>query len=192
MTLKNLTFWKNSKALNDTGYVLGDIWYREARMQEHLENKAKAKAAYLASADAYGNLGKGSHLQVSRGSSLERAYSLYKAGEGKRAKQLYEKLAGHYGKEFTFNYGYARLLKNLKEPKKAYRLAKAAERYSYGDNWLRTVGLLAELEIEMGHKKQAIKTIEQALKQAVLPSSLAVRTHRYLNNLRQILAKAKN
>ena len=74
----------------------------------------------------------------------------------------------------------------LKEYGAAYRSAKKAEKVSYGDNWLRTVGLLAEIKIAQQKKQQAKKILDQALKEVVLPRSTQVRTHRYLAKLRKL------
>lgn len=63
--------------------------------------------------------------------------------------------------------------------------------FSYGDNWLRSVGLLAKAQIASGDKAAARKTLESALDEVVLPTSSRVRTHTLVGKLRELLASLR-
>jgi len=54
------------------------------------------------------------------------------------------------------------------------------------------VELKARIELAMGKPSKAAETASKALREAVLPQSAAVRTHRYLANLRSVLKKAED
>lgn len=183
--------WAKSPKLEEAGYTLVDIQWQKASLREASGDEKGAKAAYLEAAELYKKMADRSDLKVARGASLEQAYSLHKAGENERAKKLYEKLAEAYKDEFTFNYDYAYILTKLEEYEKAYKYARLAEAHSYGDNWLRSVHLKAKLELKLGRKSQARASIEDALREAVVPRSTAVRTHTYIARLRKLLQETE-
>jgi len=178
--------WAADPRLSEFGYVPGDMRASEASYLESLGKEADAKAAWSAAADAYGADAKASKLKVARGANLERAYCLAKAGRLAEARALYDSLVGAYPDEFTFQYGYARLLLEQKELPAALISARAAAKSGYGDNWLRAVGLEAKILKAMGLKEEAAKSLDAALAEAAAPKSAAVRTHRYLAELRRL------
>lgn len=186
---KSLESWRNSPNLADTMENSGTLYVTEAEILEAAGDKGQAQASYLNAARYFAAAAEQSDLRVSRGAGLLEAYSLRKAGKIEEAKALYERLLKAYGEEFTFNYYYASTLLELKEYDKAYGYAKKAEANSYGDNWLRSVGLKAKIERALGKNNEARSTLETALASAVLPRSTDVRTHNYLAKLRQLLAK---
>ncbi|OGS37861.1 MAG: hypothetical protein A2506_09690 [Elusimicrobia bacterium RIFOXYD12_FULL_66_9] len=94
-----------------------------------------------------------------------------------------------YPEEFTFCYDYASVLKSLGRDADAYPYAVRAAAAGYGDNWLRAVRLKAELELALGRKADAAKTLDEAVAQTQMPKSSAVRTGRYLLALRRLREK---
>jgi len=188
---RSLKRWHASPKLTDTGLDRGDLYYDEAALWELSEDKDKAKAAYSKAADFYGELAKGSSLATARAANMSRGYMLQGAGRIDEAKVLYEELAASYPEEFTFYYGYAKVLKELKELDKGYAYAGQAVERAYGDNWLRAVALKAKFELAMDRKQAAAATIESALEEAVIPRSPDVRTHAYIADLRKLLAEAR-
>jgi len=186
--LASVARWAADPKLSEHGYVPGDMRSTEASLLETLGRAAEAKAAWSAAADAYGADAKASKLKVARGANLERAYCLQKAGRLDEARSLYDSLVGAYPDEFTFQQGYARLLYEQKEYAAALISARAAVKSGYGDNWLRAVGLEAKILKAMGLKEEAAKSLDAALSDAAAPKSAAVRTHRYLAELRRLRA----
>ena len=184
--------WAGSKKLGETEYTLGDLYYDEASLLEAAGEAEAAKEAYLRAADAFGRMASSSSRATARGANLSRASALQQAGQDAQAKKLFEKLASEYTNEFTFHFSYAKLLHSLKEYPAAYAQVLKAEESSYGDNWLRSVELKARIELAMGKPSKAAETASKALREAVLPQSAAVRTHRYLANLRSVLKKAED
>ena len=67
--------------------------------------------------------------------------------------------------------------------------ARAAVKTGYGDNWLRAVAVEAKTLKAMGLKEEAAKSLDAALAEAAAPKSAAVRTHRYLAELRRLRAE---
>lgn len=181
--------WAADPRLSERGYVPGDLLESEAGFFETLGKDAEAKAAWSAAADAYASDAKASTLKLARGANLERAYCLNKAGRTAESRALYESLVGAYPNEFTFQYGYGRLLYELKEYAPALVYARAAVKNAYGDNWLRAVGLEAKALRALGLKDEAAKAIDGALAESAAPKSAAVRTHRYLADLRKLRAE---
>ncbi|MDD5301706.1 MAG: thioredoxin domain-containing protein [Elusimicrobia bacterium] len=181
--------WAADPKLSEHGLVPGDMRASEASFLESLGKEADAKAAWSAAAEAYGGDAKASTLKLARGANLERAYCLAKAGRLGEARALYDSLVGAYPDEFTFHYGYARLLFEQKELPSALISARAAVKTGYGDNWLRAVALEAKILKAMGLKEEAAKSLDAALSEAAAPKSAAVRTHRYLAELRRLRAE---
>jgi thiol-disulfide isomerase/thioredoxin len=181
--------WAADPKLGEHGLVPGDMRASEASYLESLEKESDAKAAWSAAAEAYGADAKASRLKVARGANLERAYCLAKAGRLDEARALYDSLVGAYPDEFTFQYGYGRLLLEQKELPAALISARAAVKNGYGDNWLRAVALEAKILKAMGLKEEAAKSLDAALAEAAAPKSAAVRTHRYLAELRRLRAE---
>jgi predicted Zn-dependent protease len=181
--------WVNDPKLAVTGETKGDVFEGEAELLDAAGSAEDAKTYYRKAAEAFGAMAERSPLALSRGPNIERAYCLRKAGETAAAGALYEKLVAAYPDEFTFRRAYAEMLSEQGDKNKAYEQASLAVEHSYGDNWLRAVHLKASLELDLGKKDQARRTIESALAEASLPSSTQLRTHRYIAKLRGLLAK---
>jgi thiol-disulfide isomerase/thioredoxin len=181
--------WVNDPKLDATGYTKGDVYEGTAELLDSAGSQADAKTYYRKGAEAFGAMAERSPLTLSRGPNIERAYCLRKSGDTKAAGALYEKLVAAYPDEFTFRRSYAEMLLEQGDKKKAYEQASLAAEHSYGDNWLRAVHLKASLELQLGKKDEARRTLETALSEASLPSSTQLRTHRYIAKLRGLLAK---
>lgn len=179
--------WAADPAAAYHGLVPGDLRAMEASYLETIGRDAKA--AWSAAADAYGADAKASRLALARGANLERAYCLHKASRTDEARALYEQLVSAYPEEFTFHFGYARLLHDVGESAAAIMHAKKARASGYGDNWLRAVGLEAKILKVMGLPKEAAELLDSSLAEAAAPKSAAVRTHRYLAELRKLRAE---
>jgi hypothetical protein len=74
----------------------------------------------------------------------------------------------------------------LKKLDEANGLAGKALEFSYGDNRLRAVHLLARILKGQGRAAEGRALIEKALATAALPKDESVRTHRYVKNLREL------
>ena len=181
--------WAIDPALSAHGMVPGDIRAFHASYLETLGRDADAKAVWFVAAEAYDAQTADSQLVLARGANLERAYCLQKAGRLDDARALYLSLIGAYPNEFTFHYGYGRLLLEIKDYAAALTAARSAVKTGYGDNWLRAVTLEAKALKALNQKTEAARSIDAALAEAAAPKSTAVRTHRYLAELRRLRAE---
>ena len=181
--------WAADPTLSEHGLVPGDMRASEASFLESLGRAAAAKTAWSVAADAYAADAKASQLKLARGANLERGYCLQKAGRLAEARALYDSLVSAYPDEFTFHHGYARLLYEQKEYPAALVSARAAVKTGYGDNWLRAAALQARILKAMGQPEEAAQSLDAALSEAAAPKSAAVRTHRYLAELRRLRAE---
>ena len=181
--------WAGDISLGEHGLVPGDIHASEALFWEALGRAADAKASWFSAALAYDAEATASPLGLARGANIERAYCLQKAGRLEEARALYASLVGAYPDEFTFHYGYGRLLLELKEYQSALASAHGALKNSYGDNWLRAVALEAKILKALDRKEDMARSLDMALAEASAPKSTAVRTHRYLAELRRLRAE---
>ena len=187
--------WSSNPAVGETGFTPGDLESAEAGFVEIVASTQEARPLWSAAADAYAREARLSPLKAPRAANFGLGDALLKAGRTAEAKALYEALVRAYPREFTFNYEYASELSDGGDATGAYPYAVAAERAAYGDNWLRAVRLKGELELILGRPADAAKTVDEALAQAVLPKSAAVRTYRYvaaLRDLRRRIAAAKS
>ncbi|MEK7390326.1 MAG: tetratricopeptide repeat protein [Elusimicrobiota bacterium] len=178
--------WTADPSLSEYGLVAGDILATQAYYLETLGRNADAQAAWFSAALAYDSEVSASRLTLARGANLERAYCLQKAGRLDEARALYEELVAAYPGEFTFHYGYGRLLLELKNYSAALDSARSAVKSGYGDNWLRAVALEAKILKALDRKPEMIRALDGALAEASAPKSTAVRTHRYLAELRRL------
>jgi len=187
--LSEASRWLKSPRLDETGYEKGDLLDLQAQLWMQKGDEARAKRVYARAAEEYGVLAEKSSLAVARAANMNRAYFLRKSGDVSGAKKLYETLASAYAEEFTFNFSYASVLHRLEEEEKALEYARKAEENAYGDNWLRAVYLKASIELALGRKDDARKTVEAGLFEAVIPNNTDVRTHAYIKRLRELLEK---
>jgi thioredoxin-like negative regulator of GroEL len=165
-----------------------DLW---AALGEAYKQKGQmdlAKDAFANAASIYESLLKalGTSAYYNRGYNLELAYCLAESGKLTEAEEIYQRLRRRYPKEFTFHYALSRFMQRQGKWSMALIPAKQAYRYSYGDNRLRAGLNLAKVYSELGSKADARKITKNLLAETPLPESTKVRTHRYLNELRQM------
>jgi tetratricopeptide (TPR) repeat protein len=160
-----------------------DLWSMVAQMRESLEQKAEARKAWKKAAAEYA---KGASHSDERGSNLERAYCLWKAGETAAAEKIYSALEKAYPNEFTFYYAHAGMKLELKEFDSAKELASKALEHSYGDNRIRAAHLLGKVMNAQGRKKEAAEMIRGVLASTELPKDPSIRTHRYVKMLKDL------
>lgn len=181
--------WLKDKKLLDKGDVsAAEIWSLKASALDELKKDSEAKSAYKMTAQAYLDLIKKENLNLesSRGYNIERIYAIYKSGDSELADSLYLQMQKYYPHEFTFYYNHAQMLKELKRKVPAMEKAELAYKYSYGDNRLRAVYLMAELESESGNKNKALSLIDEVIKTTPLPTNENIRTHRYVSRLKKL------
>lgn len=182
--------WSAAPELGETPYSPGELLLERAAFTAAVESTAAARPIWLEAAAAYAALAAASPLGArARGANFSRAHALRQAGEYASAVALLDSLASAYPSEFTFHYLRASALKGLGEKAKAHEAAAEAVERGYGDNWLRAVRLKAELELELGRPRDAARTIDEALAEAVLPASADVRTFNYVSPLRALRAE---
>lgn len=190
--ISSLEKWRTRpQALQAEGYSLGDTWMMTAGLEDIRKNEAAQKAAYSQAAIAYKKETAESNLPLARGANLDLAEALRQSGDLAAAEKLYQELLAKYGKEFTFNYGFAYLLLETKRAEAALPLANAALENSYGDNFLRASELKAKIQIKLGDKKAAESTVLSALEKMDITKLTDVRTHAYIARLRNRLAEAQ-
>jgi thioredoxin-like negative regulator of GroEL len=125
------------------------------------------------------------HSSDERGYNLENAYCLWKSGDDKSAREVYEKLRKRYPAEFTFHYSEARMEMQLDHVQAAEPLARTAYENSYGDNRLRATLLYAQVLKKVGKNKEAKETVAKTLAsidEKSIPDG--VRSNRHLKALR--------
>ncbi|MEK6775004.1 MAG: thioredoxin family protein [Bdellovibrionota bacterium] len=188
-TLVIVDLWlKNPKLTTNTEMTVADLWSLKSAAYEELKRENESKAAYKKTAEAYLDLIQKQKLNVesSRGYNIERIYAIYKSGDFDTAERLYSQMQKIYPFEFTFFYNHAQMLKEMKKDTESYEKAEQAYKYSYGDNKLRAVYLMAELQSQKGDKKKALSLLDEVIKTTPLPANENVRTHRYVSRLKKL------
>lgn len=183
---KSVEHWSSNANLGASDYAPGDLVYLQGDIASAVGSTEEAKGFYSKAADLYGDEAKKSPLALPRAANLNRGDALLKAGRKPEAQALYESLVKAYPEEFTFNYEYAAALDENGDAATAYPYAVKAAEVGYGDNWLRAVRLKGALELKLGRKAEAAKTVDEALAQIVPPKSPQVRTYRYVSALRDL------
>ena len=182
---------KNPKLYTDTEITEADLYTTLADVYDGLKDETKTKESYAKAFDAYTRQIKELNLDESkeRGHNLERIYALYKSGKANDALLMYESMQKQYPEEFTFYYSHARVLSDLGKNDLALGKAEQALKYSYGDNQLRVVKLVADLRAKSGKKQEALRLLDDTLKSFKAPEDSKVRTHSYLAKLKELRAK---
>lgn len=192
--IKNIqtTLAKKNLDLNLTTRL--DLMYYRSDSYEKLGQTENEKKSHAEIAQEYSRLISEyqQNPKTNRGYNLERVYSVYKSGAIKEARAEYEKLIDVYPKEFTFHYNYASVLKDLKEWDEALKYATNALTYSYGDNQLRSIYLVSEIEANKGLKKESLDRLTKAIQETELPKDDTVRTHRYIKRLADLKTKIES
>lgn len=181
--------WAANPNLESTDFSKTDIYYMVAEAFDSVEQPGEARANYKKCADEFEALSKLSKLKSPRGALMEQAFCSTKAGDNKKAIDIFGKLAQQYKTEFAFNYYYARALQQDLNNKEALKFASRAYENAYGDNLIRAATLKAQLELELKDLKTAERTAASTLDRVYLPQTQNIRTHRYVANLRSVLEK---
>lgn len=170
----------------------GDLWAYIAQAEERLGHSTASQQAWSNGAKWYAQ-----ELQrfgtkkanSERGFNLERAYCLWKAGKESEADALYKSLEKKYPQEFTFFFNHARMQLEFKKYEEALPTASHAYLHSYGDNRLRVALLLAQIFEAKGLPQKGLDVVRQTLKGTPLPKDPNIRTHRYVQKLKDLEAK---
>lgn len=186
---ENVTAWVAGKDVDDSQFTRAELYYNLADAYESLEEGPLARQNFASCAEEYKKLSTISTLKTPRGAQMERGFCLAKAGMTDEALKVFESLVQTYRGEFAFNYYYAKVLFDSGKTDKAYKYSKTALDDSYGDNMIRAAVLKAQIEMDMKKLALAESTLTKALDKVYLPADTQVRTHRYVANLKGVLAK---
>jgi thiol-disulfide isomerase/thioredoxin/tetratricopeptide (TPR) repeat protein len=181
-----LSLSKNPARMKGYDATAADLLEQEASDREDLDGQQAARKDWLAAAHAYGLQGLG---DKERANNLEYAFCLGKAGELEKARAIYQRLEHAYPNEFTFYFGHARMESDHGGYAAALPLANQALQYSYGDNRLRAVLLVAKIHEALGEKDKSRAVLDETLKDIQLPQDEKVRTHRYAKAIQDMRAK---
>ncbi len=124
-----------------------------------------------------------------RSMNLEYGFLLWKDGRIEEAKKLYDHFIKKYPAEFTFYFAATKMYLGIKDYTKAREYAEKALNFSYGDNRIRSMERLITVMVEQGEKKEALMRGNEFLKNLKIPEGLNVRTTRYVESLKKLLAK---
>ncbi len=186
---KNIEGWVANKEIENTAFTRAELFYNFGEYYNNIEETTLARQSFSKCADDYKKLSKASNLKIPRGAQMEQAFCLVKAGHTKEALEIFKGLVDVYKTEFAFNYYYARALFDTKSLDDAFKYATSALNGSYGDNMIRAAILKAQIEIEQKKLNEAEKTVTKTLEKIYLPSTTQIRSHRYVSNLKNVLAK---
>ncbi len=182
---------KNPKLYADAEITDADLYTTLADVYDNLKDEAKTKESYTKAYEAYTRQIKDLKLDEAkeRGNNLERIYALYKSGKADEANVMYESMQKQYPEEFTFYYSHAKVLNEQGKTELALGKAEQALKFSYGDNQLRVVKLVADLRSKSGKKKEALSLLDETIKNFKAPDDTKVRTHNYLAKLKELRVK---
>ncbi len=182
---------KNPKLYADAEITDADLYTTLADVYDNLKDEAKTKESYTKAYEAYTRQIKDLKLDEAkeRGNNLERIYALYKSGKADEANVMYESMQKQYPEEFTFYYSHAKVLNEQGKIELALGKAEQALKFSYGDNQLRVVKLVADLRSKSGKKKEALSLLDETIKNFKAPDDTKVRTHNYLAKLKELRVK---
>lgn len=153
-------------ALQGSYYTPADLAEERADLIDKLGDKARAKEAYLACAEAYQKEALAEGTAFPRGPNLERGYCLGKAGEFKQSEALYREGIRRFPGEYTFYQGLARLwLESAKEPAKALPEAQKAVSVAYGNQRLKALMVMARTLESLQQPEKAVQAIDAELAQ---------------------------
>lgn len=184
-----VTDWTLKPEIESADFTAAELYYYLGNAYENLEDGPASRQAYGNCAENYKKLVEKSPLKTPRGAQMERAFCLVKAGMNDEALKIFESLVKVYRTEFAFNYYYAKALFDTGKTDEAYKYAKLAFDGSYGDNMIRAAVLKAQIELEQKKLNIAETTLTKTLEKVYLPSTTQIRSHRYVANLKGVLAK---
>ncbi|MFZ9595405.1 MAG: thioredoxin fold domain-containing protein [Bdellovibrionia bacterium] len=174
------------KALESSGSGSMDskaeLWSLIGQAYEELSQPEKSRQAWKTAAREYRQ---GIRSGEERGDHLEFAHALWKSGEFDQAEAIYQRFEKKYPSEFTFYFNHAAMKLAQGQWSASEELAQRALQFSYGDNRLRATLLMAKALQAQSRVDEAKKLIHETLERAPRPSDPEIRTHWYLDQLRQ-------
>lgn len=139
--------------------------------------------------------------QDSRSLNLSYTYYLQKAGNYKKAQEVYNRMIAKYPTEFTFYYPAINMALETKNFPLARNYAKSSVEFSYGDNKIRSVERLLKVAIAEINEikdqttsallKSSIEQSEKFVQEFKKPEGLQVRSDNYIKKLNQTIEEAK-
>ena len=185
----NVSEWVASSEMDSAEFTRAELHYNLGQFYDNIDESLLSRQSFISCADDYKKISENSQLKTPRGAQMERGFCLVKAGMNEEALKIFESLVKVYKTEFAFNYYYAKSLFDTGSTDKAYQYVKSAYEGSYGDNMLRAAALKAQIEIEQKKLNLAEITVTKTLEKVYLPSTTQIRSHRYVANLKSVLAK---
>lgn len=186
--------------IDNDGFTEADIYAMGIDLADHEGNAATKKVYTDMTVESYGKLLK-KYGEDSRSLNLSYTYYLQKAGNYKKAQEVYDRMIAKYPTEFTFYYPAANMAIDTKNFPQARSYAAKAVEYAYGDNKIRSVDralkvAMAEIkETNDDSTKALLKTaIEQSEKfssEFKKPEGLQVRSANYIKKLNKTIEEAK-
>lgn len=101
-------------------------------------------------------------LEQDRGDYLQLVHLWQETGKIDKAIAILAKFQKAFPREFTFYYTEARLRMKQNDWAGAEPKARMSYRYSYGDNRIRSVKLIAEIQTARGNRAAALETLKKA------------------------------
>jgi len=184
-------YLKHKGEMKKIDATVAGLYEIEGDAYSELNEKVKSQESFeKASAQYYSDI-RASAIDENkeRAYNLERIYCIWKSGKVDLANNWYDKLEKVYPDEFTFYYQHAKLLQDQKKFREASEKATRALEFSYGDNKLRVVGLLADLFGSLNEKDRALEVLNKGIAQAELPADKTIRSYRYYKKLLDLKKK---
>ncbi|MES2768682.1 MAG: thioredoxin family protein [Bdellovibrionota bacterium] len=186
---ESVATWAAGTEIDSSEFTRAELYYNLGSAFENLEEGTSSRQNFASCAEDYKKISEKSPLKTPRGAQMERGFCLVKAGMNEEALKIFGDLVKIYRTEFAFNYYYAKALFDTGSVDKAYIYAKSALEGSYGDNMIRAAVLKAQIELEQKKLNIAESTLTKTLEKVYLPSTTQIRSHRYVANLKGLLAK---
>ncbi len=185
--------------IDNEGFTQADIYAMGIDLADDEGNTAMKKVYTDMTVESYEKLLK-KYGEDSRSLNLSYTYYLQKAGNYKKAQEVYDRMIAKYPTEFTFYYPAANMASETKNFPLAKTYANKAVQYAYGDNQIRSQE--RALKIAMAQIKDTkndetksflesmISISEQFVKDFKKPEGLNVRTTKYINKLTKTIQEA--
>lgn len=186
--------------IDNDGFTEADIYAMGIDLAEHEGNDSMKKTYTDMTVESYEKLLK-KYGEDSRSLNLSYTYYLQKAGNYKKAGEIYDRMIAQYPTEFTFYYPAANMEIETKNFPKAKMYASKAVEYAYGDNQIRSQERalkVATAQIKESKNEETksflestISMTEKFVKEFKKPEGLDVRTTNYIKKLNKAIEEAK-
>jgi len=178
--LRSINRWTKLKNRALYNLTKGDLYQRKGHLLNRIGRYGDAQKAFRNCSNSYGA------LKSSLGAQLEITYCLHKSGKSFKAAERYQALKDKFPQSFIVPYEYARLLHYQKKFHFALEEIDRALKLSYGDLYLRALGLKVKIMKKMGRGEEARKIVDSVLSQIKLPRDPRLRVHTYVQELRRL------